>query len=614
MFRILSKSKIGFLLAILFGISLLFFRSGSRDSNFFNSDTVVATVSGTPITTSKFNRAMQMNISKFNEVFGKDLNVNEIKKFNIQNLALNALISSAVFENEYDEINFNLDETVIAQKTKERIPQLFNSNNKLDETYLKNFLNQQQLKIEDIVQIINFETRDEYFRESFFKVSYPSTFTKKINAFENHKRSISYFDFDIENISIKELLKGESPDDNIIELEKYYNDNQSNYLTEEKRSVEFLIIDKKEFRNNFIPTNFEIEEYYNNNKQLFFEDEKRSFLQFNFKDLNKAKNFQEIIKDMTTKNILEYASLNNIAYKKFENLNYEEILEDLSKPLFNLQINQKSEIIETSLFKHILILQSIKKEDQLKLEKVKEKIISTIADIDSDSFFIDITNKISEEILMGKKIEDIANKFNLKIDRINNLTKNYKNTTQINKIILPDLVEKSFASNTDFISDVINLNENTAYVYNVINIEKSKPIILQSIKERIFKEWKYFKRSKKIISEINSNKNSLKYFENLSKNLDIEIKKIILSKKNTMLPYNLLDNIFKNDLNNTVQYLDGNSIYIARIDDIIIENESEITNLISLENNLKSSFGEILMKKKKVKLNEALIKALIERY
>ena len=65
MFRALGKSKIAFVLAILFGISLFFFRSGSRYSNFFNSDNVVATVSGTPISTNIFNRSMQIKISHY---------------------------------------------------------------------------------------------------------------------------------------------------------------------------------------------------------------------------------------------------------------------------------------------------------------------------------------------------------------------------------------------------------------------------------------------------------------------------------------------------------------------------------------------------------------------
>ena len=143
MFRTLGKSKIGFVLAILFGISLLFIKSGSRYSNFFNSDTVVAKVSDTPISNLKFQRTMKMNIDKFNQMIGKQMTGDEIRAFQIHSLALSALINDAVFENEFDKINFLIDEKIIALKTKERIPQLYDDNNNLNELYLKSFLQQQ---------------------------------------------------------------------------------------------------------------------------------------------------------------------------------------------------------------------------------------------------------------------------------------------------------------------------------------------------------------------------------------------------------------------------------------------------------------------------------------
>ena len=168
MFRTLGKSKIAFVLAILFGISLFFFKSGSRYSNFFNSDSVVAKVSDTKISTSKFNRVMQMNINKFNQMLNKEMTGDEIRAFQIHNLALKALINDAAFEDEFDSLNFVIDEKVIALKTKEKIPQLYDSSNKLNELYLNTFLQQQQLKIEDVVQIVKFEARDEFFTNALF--------------------------------------------------------------------------------------------------------------------------------------------------------------------------------------------------------------------------------------------------------------------------------------------------------------------------------------------------------------------------------------------------------------------------------------------------------------
>lgn len=614
MFRTLGTSKIAIILAILFGISLLFFRSGSRYSNLFNSDSVIATVSGTPISNTKFIRTMQMNINNFNQMLGRELSGEEIRSFNIHNLALNSLISNTVFENEYDKINFKLDEKVIAEKTKSRIPKLYDSNNKLNELYLKNFLNQQQLKIEDIVQIINFETRDDYFKQSFFEVDYPIIFSEKINNYNNHKRNISYIDFEIKKISIEELIKDDFTDSNIIEIENFYNNNILNYMGEEKRDVEFFVINKELLKDNFKPTDFEIKEYYNNNKEVFLEDEERSFLQFNFKDKNNAINFQNKIKNLKTHEILEYATEKNIKYNEFQNLKSNQILEDLSKSLFNLKVNQQSEIIETSLANHILILQSIKKSNQFKLEEVKREIISTITDIDSNNFFTDLSNKISDKILSGEKIKNIANNFNLEIKKINNLTLNYLNTGEHNQIILSDLINKSFTSNKDFISDIINLDENLSYVFNVTDIKTSKPLKLNDIKDKVFKDLKYTKRTEKIKSQVENNIDKLSYIKSLASNYNIESKQLTVSQNTQEIPTALINSIFKTDIKKNIQFINDDRIFIARVDNIIIPNETNITNIISLENDLRASFGEELRKKKKIKINEALISALIERY
>ena len=86
MLRNITKSKIGIVLAVLFGISIFFMRGGKRYSNLFDSDNVVARVSGTPISTTKFDRTLKMNINQFNQILGKSMSSEEIKIFQIDSL------------------------------------------------------------------------------------------------------------------------------------------------------------------------------------------------------------------------------------------------------------------------------------------------------------------------------------------------------------------------------------------------------------------------------------------------------------------------------------------------------------------------------------------------
>ena len=129
--RFFNNSWIGIGLAILFGASLFFFRGQARYSNLFNSDNFVADISGTPISTTKFMRSMDININQFSQMIGSELTGDQIRSFQVHQIALQNLVNSAIFENEFDKINFILDKTTIAKVTKKNFPDLY-KNNKLE--------------------------------------------------------------------------------------------------------------------------------------------------------------------------------------------------------------------------------------------------------------------------------------------------------------------------------------------------------------------------------------------------------------------------------------------------------------------------------------------------
>ena len=614
MFRSLGKSKIAFVLAILFGISLFFFKGGSRYSNLFNSDTVVATVSGTPISTSKFNRTMQMNINKFNQMLGKPITGDEIRSFQIHSLSLGALINDAVFENEYDSIKLIIDESVVAQKTKERIPQLYDKNNKLNEIYLNTFLKQQQLKIEDIVQIINFETRDEFVNNALFNINYPQYFSSKIDNYNNHSRKISYIEFLLEEVNIENDIQKYALNMK-EELEKYYENNINQYMSKENRNVEYIIFNKKKYANNFVPTNFEIKEYFNANKELYYQNEQRSFIQFNFKKLEEAKNFKSKIQNfINPSDILKFAEENNIRFNEFENLIADEMLEEISKPLFELNQNQQSKIIETSIAKHIIILQSIEPERQLKFDEVKENIKNTITAIELNNYFTDIKNQASEKILNGKSLSEIANDFNLTISLINNITQDYDQYDQSEEIIISSLIPAAFGSNKDFVSDVIDINNDYAYIFNVKEITPSTPLDITSIQEILLNDWKKSKKIEKINSDVKINIDNNNFFSQLLSTYQLQPKELIINNNFNELPRSFIVEVLEGEKGQNIQYIDNNLVHIAKIIDITIPDEKNDNISISMADDLRGSFGGELYKNKNMSTNDSLINAIIQQY
>ncbi|MBC60869.1 MAG: hypothetical protein CMP11_00260, partial [Zetaproteobacteria bacterium] len=233
--RSIRKSWIGIALAILFGLSLFFFRGSQRYSNLFNSDNIIASVSGTAISTTKFIRALDMNISQFGQMLGKELTGDEIRSFQIHQLVLQNLVNNAIFENEFEDINFIIDDSIIAKRTKERFPNLY-INNQINEEVLNTFLRQQKLKIEDLVNIISYETKALVFDDLFFEKKYPLEMQKKISLSESQIRELDLIKMNIEKIKLKNFNEEEIKKNN-TELIKFYNDNSNKYMTEEKRDI-----------------------------------------------------------------------------------------------------------------------------------------------------------------------------------------------------------------------------------------------------------------------------------------------------------------------------------------------------------------------------------------
>jgi hypothetical protein len=289
-------------------------------------------------------------------------------------------------------------------------------------------------------------------------------------------------------------------------------------------------------------------------------------------------------------------------------------LEEISKTLFELNQNQQSKIIETSIAKHIIILQSIEPERQLKFDEVKENIKNTITAIELNNYFTDIKNQASEKILNGKLLSEIANDFNLTISLINNITQDYDQYDQSEEIIISSLIPAAFGSNKDFVSDVIDINNDYAYIFNVKEITPSTPLDITSIQEILLNDWKKSKKIEKINSDVKINKDNNNFFSQLLSTYQLQPKELIINNNFNELPRSFIVEVLEGEKGQNIQYIDNNLVHIAKIIDITIPDEKNDNISISMADDLRGSFGGELYKNKNMSTNDSLINAIIQQY
>ncbi len=611
MFRTLGKSKIALVLAILFGISLFFFRGSSRYSNLFNSDNVVASVSGTPISTTKFLRVLDMNINQYNQMFGRQMTSEEIQAFQIHSMALGSLINNAVFENEFDSQNFIIDETIVASETKKRFPNLYN-NNKLNDKELNSFLKQQRLKIEDLVKIINYETRSNIFDELFLNVSYPNKFQKIINKHNNHFRNVDFIKLDIDKY---ELSNFESLDISINnqKIIDYFNQNIDLYMDPEKRDISYLLIDKDDYVDQLTPGKNQIEDYYNSNKSLFLEPEKRDFIQFNFKNLEEAKKFKNTTVTFNSNQIINFAKENNITFNNFESLSKDEVLEELSDVIFNLQPNFVSSVVETTLAKHLIIVSKIYPEFQNSLEQSRDEIVETLLEVELNNFISDLKNNINQQILDGFSLKEISQNYELKIKNIYNAERAFENIQD--DFVKSEVIAKAFSSNKDFVSDIEMINKNQSVIFNVDDIIYEKPYELNQVFDKVSQDWINSLKIQEIDTYLNKSISKSNTLEDLSLYFKEEISNVDLKFSNDDFPSIFKNEVFKSVIDKIYFSVANKNIYIAKTNKVTFPSDDNLNNEdLNLGSELRGVFGAEIVKNKKISTNDNLIQALISQY
>ena len=611
MFRSLGKSKISLVLAVLFGLSLFLIRGGDRYSGLFDSDNIVATVSGTPISTSKFLRVLQMNINQYSQMFGRPLKSEEIQTFQIHSMALGGLVNNAVFENEFDTKKFIIDETVVASETKKRFPELYDKNNKINELSLNAFLSKQNLKIDDLVKIIDYEIRDKAFNKLFFEVNYPSEINNILNKHDDHIRKVDLINFNINDFNLPNLNDLDVSINN-SEIVDYFNQNIKSYIDPEKRDISYILINKNEYTDQLTPSDNQIESYYNNNKNLYLESERRDFIQFNFKNLNEASQFKNNISSLKKDEIIKFAKDNNVVFNDFLKVTENEVLQNLADVIFNIQKNQISEIIETPLAKHIIVVNNIYPETQKTLEQSKKEISNNLLDVEVDGYISDLKNKINQQILDGLSINEIAMNNALDVLLVNKAEKLNNNFEE--DLIQNEVISRGFAINKDFVSDIIDIDSEKAIIINVEKIFNEKPFSLQEIFDLVSKDWIKSLKIKSLDKKVNEVSDSTKSIKEISEFTNVKINNINIKLDNVDYPLSFKNNIFSNDINQLSITIAGDEIYISSLNKISFPEIEENNKNTLMASELRSNFGAEIIKNKNISTNDNLIQALISQY
>jgi len=592
---------------ILLGLMVLSFALwGVGDILSSGNSKLAAKVGNQKISLDEFYNKFGREIQELNIKTGGSLSIQEAHEQNLDRFIINDLVYEKMVL-EYANKNKIFITDNILKETIKSLPQFIGTNGKFNEQLYRNSIKRNFSSEEEFLNELSFIYINSLLFENFKSENMTNqVIIDLLYEYEGEERNIEYFIFDNKKNSVETSEN---------DIKNYYNENKLKYLTDEKRTIEFITFSLNDYKKLISIPNEQIFEYYNENKNLFFQEEKRSVELARFENENKANNFYDVWVANDSKEIEKYIEKNNITISEIDNLTKDSFETIVTNEIFKIKKNSISDPIKINDAGYYLVkVIDISPEIQQPFQEVKKEILDEIAYNDAYDLYDQALNFADELLLSGYDLHEVAEALDLRsiLDSNEDLIK-ISNLDEItNDQNMNDLFSEAYQQITNYISEVIIDNE-TAYIYKLIDIEEPYIQEFDNVVDKVNSDFKKYKEQE-IIDEIadkflieNQFKNYDEFKHFVSKN-KIELLSLNnIKRKNSDFNFDnsTINEIFSVNKGNILKFKDSmENIGIIYIKDVIspkdkISNEyyNQVLNNIKLNYDLsiENVFGESII-------------------
>lgn len=515
-------------------------------------------INGKNISFGEFN----LEFSRLSSLFSE----NDISEELVNEITKNSIISKELIYQKSLDLKMNVSEDYINRLISNDIS--FQTDNEFDATLFSGYMARLGLSINDYREIVKSKylanTLSDFISKSEFSLdSYALNYIRATNQ----QRSLSFHKLEINDIARKEII----PESNIL---NYYQQNQFKFIEPKKVAINYIVIDDDSFKDSLEVSKEEISyerELLENNGQNSQTRVSHIQLSHSSKEekndnLNLANNILEKLEDqLSFETLAEEYSDDFGSNSNGGDLGYTDgtILPiEFEEEIKKLSVNEISKIIEMPGSVHILKITE-KNDLSLSDDEIKEMILSNKSQEKLNDVLINI-----EDNFLGLKLDVLKSELNLKTKKTNLFELNNLPEDLIPFDISEELFSQISPSSEFFgpyeddkgnflLYEVLDLSEETLLSQSAAESEIIKILQLEQAQETIIDELKKY--------EDKANNNDLSSFNSYS----------LIKRNSSLLPDNLLNDLFKVDLNMPVfiSTQDNGDVYIVRLTKIKNSND-----------------------------------------
>ena len=618
--NIVLKFILGTLLTILI---ISFAMWGTEDLiGVTKKQSTVASVGKLDVSAKEFFSLYSRQTEEIRKLLGASLDIKKSREFGYVDRALSSLINRALFNNEALELGLSVSDRNVRDKI------LADDAFKDDLGQFSELLFRQLISESGYTEVSYVEgTRQDLAREQMVEtirssLIIPNIIKNSLGEYNLQQRSVDYIVIDSNNEKISKISKED--------LFKYYEENKTNFLSDELRSSETLLLDANKYAKKLTVTEDEIKLLYEERKESLIEPERRYLKQILVQDKDKAYSIHEELK--------KKISFPNVA-KSMANLTEDdidlgwntrsELPEEIVDSVFKLKKNQFTVPVKSSFGWHILKLIDLEKRKEITFNEIKNDFKNEILLDKGKEAVYDLQDELEDLIASGNTFDEISKTLDVELIKSNKINRNGNKSDSKDNNGLQDerILRTIFNQKLNEEGNIINTDKDEGLAISIVTeIIEPKQLSYQESLDQVTLEITnklQKKQAKEKAEKIKNKINSVKDFSKIAKDYKLEVRGVkpftrILSD-DSELPIPLISKIFESKLFEVnIEERGPNEIIIAQtveiIDDLAKDNKelNEFSKRIKddITIDLLAQFSEALRKKYKITINDDVIDQL----
>ena len=582
----------------------------------------VASVGKLDISAQEFYSLYSRQTEEIRKLLGSSLDIKKSREFGYVDRALSSLINRALFNNEAIELGLSVSDRNVRDKilkdeafkddlgqfSELLFRQLISESGYTEDSYVEG--TRQDLAREQMVETI---------RSSLI---IPDVIQESLGEYNLQERAVDYLEIDSTNEKINKIQEKL--------IKEHFENNKGNFMSEELRSAETLLLDAKKYAQKLTVTEEEVQLLYEERKEQLIEPEQRYLKQILVDSEDKAK---KIIKALKVSNDFENVAKNK-AKLSDEDIDLgwntkSELPEEIVDAVFKLKVKENSLPLKSSFGWHIVKLIDKKERNEITYDEVKNKFKNEILLDKGKEAVYDLQDELEDLLASGNTFEEISKTLDVKLIKAVNINRSGLGKNGIKNEDYQDerILRTIFNQKLNEEGNIINIDKDEGLAISMVTeIVEPKQLELKDAKKQVEEELiskLQFEKATKKAENIKKRVENGESFENIARQLNLELKGVKpftrILPDSSKLPIPLVSKIFESNIGDiNIEQRGTNEIVVAKTVEIsnnLSKDKKEIKEFSAkikddLTIDLLAQFSEALRKKYKITINDDVINQL----